>query len=99
MRFSKKYIFLLSVFSIVFIVSIVLWRNNVTYLNIENFQSSLTITNDETACLPKDYLSNPASLTTDFCSTREWMTTPPCRAFCNTAGNNCNLKTGKLCEK
>lgn len=73
----------------IIITGSVLWRTSYPALGIEAF-----ITNDEAAYLPKDYMSNPASLSVEYCRNRQHFSGPPCHIFCTTAGNNCNINKG-----
>lgn len=81
MNFTKKYTSLLLFGSIAFVVAVILWRSSTkeSFKNVEFAARNL----------PDDYLSNPASLTVDYCRTRKQMMTPPCHIFCQI--HNCNV--------
>ena len=87
MKLNKKLLLLF----LFILVAMGIWYSKKT----EGFQVKLEVidtTNDEAALLPKDYLTNPRSLTTQYCANRKFYTTPPCETFCHLPGNNCNLR-------
>jgi|LauGreSBDMM110SN_4_FD.fasta_scaffold48808_3 hypothetical protein len=81
MNFIKKYTPLLLVGSIALVVTVILWRTSAkeSFVNVELAAKNL----------PSDYLTNPASLTVEYCRTRKQSTVPPCHIFCGL--HNCNI--------